>query len=225
MRKNKKNILVIAAHPDDEVLGCGGTIVRHVSQGDNVIVCIVCEGETIRNISQSSGRDILKANKILGVSKTTHLKMPDQKLDTISLVDIISKLENIIYKYKPNIIYTHHGGDINKDHKIVFDATLVATRPFLTYIKSIYTFSTVSSTEWGYPRSFIPDTWVDITKYLEIKLKAMSAYVTEIMEYPHPRSIESLINKAHAEGNQCCMEAAETFMTIRRCIRNDQKVI
>ena len=219
------NILVIAAHPDDEILGCGGTIVKHVTQGDKVITCIVCEGESHRNISQNNGDFTEKAAKILGVSKTILLGFPDQKLDTIPIVNLITKLEEIINVYKPNIIYSHSMCDINMDHKILFEAMLVAARPMAKHIKTIYAFDTSSSTEWGYPRSFIPDTWVDISEYLDTKLKAMECYKTEINKYPHPRSIKALRNKALTAGNQCFMDKAETFMTIRRCIRNTDKHI
>lgn len=218
------NILVIVAHPDDEILGCGGTVAKHVSQGDNVTICIVCEGESHRKISQDKGAFIDGAAKILGVINTIQLKFSDQKLDTIPLVDIVSKLEDVVNQSRPKIVYSHFKGDINKDHQIVFDAMLVATRPMLSYIRSIYAFNTSSSTEWGYPRSFIPDTWIDISEYIDIKLEAMKCYKTEVEEYPHPRSIKALRNKATAEGNQCLMEKAETFMTIRRCIRSNDRL-
>ena len=163
----KNDILVIAAHPDDEVLGCGGTIAKHASQGDNVTVCIVCEGESHRKIIQDDWGFIDKAARILGVLNTIQLKFPDQKLDTIPMVDIVSKLEDVVKKCRPKIVYSHFKGDINKDHQIIFDAMLVATRPMMSYIRSIYAFDTSSSTEWGYPRLFIPDTWVDISEYIQ----------------------------------------------------------
>jgi len=220
-----KNILVVAAHPDDELLGCGGTLAKHKSQGDIITSCIVCEGESMRGISQNDGKYIQEAASVLGIKNTVHLKMPDQKLDTLPIVDITKKIEKVIEKYKPDVIYTHHHNDVNKDHEIVFNATLVAARPLIDHIKAIYSFYTSSSTEWGYPRDFVPDTWVDISMYLDTKLKAMKCYETELKDYPHPRSLKALKYRAHSEGTKCLMESAEAFMTIRRCIRDDQKII
>ena len=215
-------VLVIAAHPDDEVLGCGGTIALHVKQGDEVWSVIVCEGESLRAINQTDGEihhsEI--AAQVLGVHNLQMLGLLDQKLDQYTLTDIITPIENIVKRFKPNIIYTQYGGDINRDHEILFKAVLVATRPTETYIEEIYAFDTASSTEWAYPRTFIPDTWIDITSTLEQKIEAMNAYKTELRDYPHPRSLLALRNKASAWGNQSCLEAAEVFMTIRRVIHN-----
>jgi LmbE family N-acetylglucosaminyl deacetylase len=220
-----RNILVIAAHPDDELLGCGGTLAKHSANGDVITSCIVCEGESLRGISQNNGQYTEQAASILGIQNTIHLKLPDQKLDTIPIVDVIVKIEKIINSVKPEIIYTHHNNDVNEDHKIVFNATLVAARPLLDYIKAIYSFYTSSSTEWGYPRNFNPDTWVDISNYLNLKLEAMNCYKTELKSYPHPRSLKSLKYNSYHEGSKCLMESAESFMTIRRCIRDDQEII
>lgn len=219
MTKKLNNILIVATHPDDEILGCGGTIAKHVDQGDNVIACIICEGETHRGISQNDGNYTKKAAEILGISEVIHSKLPDQMLDTIPIVNVIAKIEDAVNTFKPAIIYTHHNNDINKDHQIVFESVLVAARPTLSFIKSIYSFDTSSSTEWSYPRTFIPDTWVDISQYLGKKLEAMECYISEIKDYPHPRSLKALENKAISLGNQCLMNAAEGFMTVRKCIR------
>tara|TARA_B110000438_G_C15555582_1_gene538909 strand:+ start:44 stop:697 length:654 start_codon:yes stop_codon:yes gene_type:complete len=216
---NKKTILVVAAHPDDELLGCGGALRKHVVNGDTVIACIICEGESHRNISQKGGEFTDKAADIIGISKVVKHTFPDQKLDTLPLVDIISVIEKLVKQFKPNIVYTHHGGDINKDHKILFEALLVATRPMLEFIEKIYAFETLSSTEWGSPQTFIPDTWIDITDHLDVKLDAMRCYETEVREYPHPRSIKAIKYKAYSRGSEVCMKSAEAFMTIRSCVR------
>lgn len=223
LSNNKKNnVLVIAAHPDDELLGCGGTIALHSQSGDDVTSVIVCEGESLRygDNGVGQGEHIKQAAKVLGVKDVHTLGFLDQKLDTITLTEIITPLEKIIQNTKPNIVYCQYGGDINRDHELLFKAILVATRPTENYIEAIYAFDTASSTEWAYPRSFIPDTWVDITKTLEQKLTAMNCYKSELREYPHPRSLEALKNKAKAWGNQCCLDSAEVFMTIRRVYRN-----
>lgn len=214
-------ILVIAAHPDDELLGCGGTIAKHALNGDEVYTLIVCEGESLRYQGQNIDQSVYikKSGDILGVKKNFHLRFPDQRLDTFSLVDIITPIEKIVRELKPNIIYLQYGGDINRDHKIVFEASLVALRPIETYIEEIYAYYTVGSSDWGYPRLFNPDTWIDISSTMEVKLNAFAEYISELKEYPHPRSLQSLKNLASTTGNQVFMEYAESFVTIRKVIR------
>lgn len=216
-----KRVLVIAAHPDDELLGCGGTVAKHATEGDEVRTIIMCEGESLRykgmNVNQSVA--IEEANKILGVKHVYHLKFPDQKLDTFSLVDIITPIEDIIEEYQPQIVYCQFGGDINRDHQILSEAAMVALRPIVGFIEEFYQFYTVGSTEWAYPKTYHPDTWVDIKDYLDTKLKAFSCYTSEIREWPHPRSLKSLEYLAYYTGSTCCLEAAESFVTIRRVKR------
>jgi LmbE family N-acetylglucosaminyl deacetylase len=223
----KNNVLIIAAHPDDEVLGCGGTIAKHVLNGDNVCVTVVCEGDSHRNLSQKTNEvhHTIKAAKVLGVKDVKMLGFKDQKLDTYPLTEIISPLEKIVNSFCPKIVYCQYGGDVNRDHELLFKALMVAVRPTMKFIESIYAFETSSSTEWAFPRSFIPDTWIDISETLELKLKAMACYETELRDYPHPRSLISLEKKACAWGNQVCIDAAEVFMTVRRIIKNDKTSI
>lgn len=219
-----KRVLVIAAHPDDELLGCGGTIALHTREGDRVTAVIACEGESLRYGKQGVGQHVhtQRAAEKLGVSDTRMLGFPDQRLDTITLTDVISALSKVVGEVRPEVVYCQYGGDINRDHQLLFQALLVATRPTESYIQSIYAFDTASSTEWAYPRSFLPDTWVDISSTLELKLEAMACYETEVRDYPHPRSLEALRNRARAWGNQSFIEAAEVFMTVRRILRNGQ---
>jgi LmbE family N-acetylglucosaminyl deacetylase len=216
-----KRVLVIATHPDDELLGCGGTIARHVAEGDTVQSIIVCEGESLRYKDNSVNQSIYIENAriALGVEKVHALKFPDQRLDTFCLVDIITPIEKIVREFQPQIVYCQYGGDINHDHKVVSEAAQVALRPVESCIEEIYAFYTVGSTEWPFSPTFIPDTWVDIKEYLDKKIEAFSHYKSEIREYPHPRSVKSLENLAYFTGNQCCMEAAEAFMTMRRVVR------
>lgn len=219
-----KSVLVIAAHPDDELLGCGGTIALHTQAGDSVTAVVVCEGESVRygpaGVGQKEHMD--RAAEVLGINTVHHLRFPDQRLDTMTLLEIIQPLERIVQQVQPSLVYCHHGGDINRDHHLLFQATLVAARPVQPFIEAVYAFDTASSTEWGYPRSFVPDTWADITGTLEQKIRAMACYESEVRPYPHPRSLEALRHRARAWGNQHCMDAAEVFVTVRRTLRNGQ---
>lgn len=217
-------MVVIAAHPDDELLGCGGTVALHTCAGDAVTSVIVCEGESLRYGTAGVGQDehIRRAAATLGVRDVRPLRFPDQHLDTITLTDLIAPLERVIAEVQPAIVYCQHGGDINRDHQIVFQAALVATRPTICCIEAVYAFDTASSTEWGFPRGFTADTWVDISATLERKLDAMACYTSEVRPYPHPRSLEALGHRARAWGNQHCLEAAEVFMTVRRTMRRGQ---
>jgi LmbE family N-acetylglucosaminyl deacetylase len=131
-------------------------------------------------------------------------------------------LEQVVRDVRPQIVYCQYGGDINVDHQLLFKALLVATRPTEEFIQAVYAFDTASSTEWAYPRTFVPDTWVDISATLQKKLKAMACYTSELRPYPHPRSLEALENRAKAWGNQSCLAAAEVFMTIRRVMQRGQ---
>ncbi|HEY2804759.1 MAG TPA: PIG-L deacetylase family protein [Gemmatimonadales bacterium] len=217
-------VLVIAAHPDDELLGCGGTVALHARAGDKVTSVIVCEGESLRYGPDGVGQSdhIRRAAATLGVDDVRTLGFPDQRLDTMTLCDIITPLEAVVRDVEPDMVYCQFGGDINRDHQLLFKAALVATRPTAASINTVYAFDTASSTEWAYPRSFTADTWVDISSTLETKLAAMSCYESEVREYPHPRSICALRHRAKAWGNQQLLDAAEVFMTVRRTHRDGQ---
>lgn len=211
-----KRVLVVAAHPDDELLGVGGTAARHAGQGDEVMSVIMCEGESLRykkDMGQKTA--VSQAGEILGVKEIRQIGFPDQRLDSVTLTEIITPLEKISDEFKPNIVYCQYGGDINMDHQLLFQAANVAFRPLDGWIEDVYAFYTASSTEWGFPRTFTPDTWIDITDTLEKKIEAFLSYHSEVRAYPHPRSAKALEHAAHFWGNQCSMEAAEAFMTVR----------
>jgi LmbE family N-acetylglucosaminyl deacetylase len=221
---SKRQVLVIAAHPDDELLGCGGTVALHTRAGDPVTSVIVCEGESLRYGQHGVGQrtHIQEAAQVLGVQDVRLLAFPDQRLDTLTLTDLITPLEKVIREVRPQVVYCQYGGDINRDHHLLFEALLVATRPTEEFIEAVYAFDTASSTEWAYPRTFVPDLWVDIATTLDAKLAAMACYKSEVRDYPHPRSLKALEYRAKAWGAQCCLEAAEVFMTVRRVLRNGQ---
>ncbi len=216
-----KTVLIVAAHPDDELLGAGGTAARHAAAGDQVYSAVMCEGESLRYQKDVGQRKaMVRAAEILGVKRVDSLGFPDQRLDTFTLTELIAPLEKLSEELRPNIVYCQYGGDINRDHQLLFEAANVAFRPLDPWIEEFLTFYTVSSSEWGYPHGFIPDTWVDISAVLEKKIQAFSCYQSEVRAYPHPRSREALRHAAHFFGNQCCMDAAEAFKTVRRLRRD-----
>ena len=219
-----RRVLVIAAHPDDELLGCGGTVALHTEAGDVVTSLIACEGESHRYGPDGVGQAdfIRNAAELLGVCDVRHLRLPDQRLETMPLTEIITPIERVVREIQPQIVYCQFGGDVNQDHELLFKALLVATRPTEPSIEGVYAFDTASSTEWAHPRRFVPDLWVDISTTLERKLAAMACYKSELRDYPHPRSLEALRYRAKAWGNQSCLDAAEVFMTVRRIVRRGQ---
>ncbi|MBP7860910.1 PIG-L family deacetylase [bacterium] len=229
----RNQILIIAAHPDDEILGAGATMAKHAASGDDVYVLIVAQGATSRYSSDSNLNEAedyvsnLKAcaqaaAKALGTNSPNFLGFPDNKLDTVALLDIVQKIEEFINTIRPKIIYTHHGGDLNIDHQIVHRAVLTATRPIPNaFVKSIYTFETVSSTEWSSPQQqqvFIPTRFVNVTQMFEKKLQALAEYKSEMREFPHARSVEAVEALARVRGAASGSAMAEAFAVIRELV-------
>ena len=220
-----QQVLIIAAHPDDEVLGCGGTIARHCKQGDNVTVLIMADGVNSRSVdSQAQNIDERKicahqANSILGVSDLILLSYPDNKMDTVPLLDVVKDIEKVIDKIHPEIIYTHNACDVNIDHRIVNDAVVTACRALPEQsVKQLLFFEIPSSTEWRPPASgyvFQPNWFTDISDTLEIKLEALSAYSEELREFPHPRSLKAVEHLACWRGASTGLIAAEAFELAR----------
>ena len=217
-----KKILVIAPHPDDEVLGCGGTIAKHVKEGDEVYLCIVTKGYTpdwSEEFIKNRPKEIKKSNEILGIEKTYFLNFPTAKLDTIPQKELNDSISNIVKEIKPEIVYAPHEGDLSKEHRLIFEAALVATRPKPgSSVKKILCYETLSETEWGrnlIKKMFIPNVYIDISNTLKEKLKAMKAYKSELKEYPHPRSLEIIKALAKKRGSEAGLKFAEAFMLIR----------
>lgn len=216
-----RTVLIIAAHPDDELLGVGATARRHALEGDSVHALVVCEGVTMRY----SGRDVPQAEQgraaaeILGFASIEMLGLPDQRLDTLSLVEVVTPIEERVRRLRPQVVYTHFGGDLNRDHRLVCEAALVACRPVETCVEALYSFETAGATEWNPPARFAPDYFVDVSETLEEKLRAFACYETEVREYPHPRSLEALRHRAHYWGAVANMRAAEAFVSLRRVWR------
>ena len=223
-----KHILVIAAHPDDEVLGCGGTIARHVKEGDSAHVLFLGDGVSSRgdsdpNLVNTRKKSAVKACEALGAAIVGFEKVPDNMFDTVPLLDIVRVVESAKKELNPKIIYTHHGGDLNVDHRITCQAVLTAFRPQPDEeFYEIRAFETNSSTEWSASAimpPFIPDTFVDISRYLDKLLNAYACYAEEIREEPHARSLEALKIAALRRGREAGLQAAEAFMTLRRIFR------
>jgi LmbE family N-acetylglucosaminyl deacetylase len=221
-----RNILVVAAHCDDEAIGCGGTIARHVAEGDSVSVIFVADGVTSRSfVNKNDLKDRLssahKAKEALGYQKIFHLNFPDNQLDSVPLLNIIKALEDVIEDNIPECIYTHHIGDLNIDHRLTHQAVLTACRPLPgSSVREILTFEVMSSTEWaGYGSSaFEPDVFIDIEPYWLLKQTALSAYLTEIRQPPHSRSMRHLDALSIHRGFSVGLERAEAFRSIRRII-------
>ncbi len=217
-----KKILVVAAHPDDEVLGCGGTMARHADQGDEVHVIFVADGVSSRG-DKNSHKDrcdmAKKAAKLLGAKTPHFLPFPDNQLDSIPLLNIIQAIEPIIAEIKPEIIYTHHDGDLNIDHTLTNKAVITSCRPLpYSTIKSIYGFEVLSSTEWSAPNpanSFMPNFFVGIEETFERKIKALRVYDEEMREFPHARSYQCVEAQAILHGGQNGLMKAESFSLIR----------
>lgn len=218
-----KTVLVVAAHTDDEALGCGGTIARHVAEGDIVYAVFLADGVTSRPDAtpeelEQRNAAAEKAHKILGITKAYMLGFPDNQLDNVPLLDIVQKLEAVFNKVRPEIVYTHHYGDLNVDHRIAHQATLTAARPVPgSSIQQIYTFEVLSSTEWNTPgfNPFIPNVFVDISGHLKTKIMALSAYEDEMRNEPHPRSLINAKRLAELRGSSAGVSAAEGMMAIK----------
>lgn len=217
-------ILVVAAHPDDETLGAGGTIAWHTARGDTVWVCILSEGASSRHDRVEQQLECARrACDVLGVENLVLVGLPDQRLDTLSLLDVITPIEECIDALRPDVVLTHFGGDVNEDHRLVSRATMVATRPVAgSSVRRVCAFEIPSSTDWAPPvpgSVFAPNVYVDISGTLDVKLTAMKAYAdtfrSELRPYPHPRSIEALTAYAQRHGVVSGQLAAEPFMLLR----------
>jgi len=217
-------VLIVAAHPDDEILGCGGIAARHADDGDQVNIIILAEGVTSRKSDSDSTvnqqiRDLQESAKlaadILGCEPPEFVGLPDNRMDGLDLLDIVRSVEDFVHRIEPDLVYTHHASDINIDHRITHQAVVTACRPLPTScVRAIYTFETVSSTEWGHSLSgikFQPLIYIDITKQLPRKLKALGQYTSEMQPFPHARSFKAIEALATLRGSETGFEAAEAF--------------
>lgn len=226
------NVLVVAAHPDDEVIGCGGTIAKHSLRGDPVHISILAEGITSRDRTRTPekhqselsalAQSAHQASEILGATSLSLHDFPDNRLDSCDLLDLVKVVEQAIARHRPEIIYTHHAGDLNIDHRCIHQAVVTAARPIpASSLKTILFFEVVSSTEWQIPGSapaFVPNWFVNISQMLHLKQKALEVYSTEMRPWPHARSISAIEHLARWRGASVGVEAAEAFVVGRHLV-------
>ncbi len=224
-------VVVVAAHPDDEVLGCGGTIARLARAGRPVHILLIADGESSRAPAVgSTAHDVAgrataaeAACTALGCASVTQLGLPDNRLDGVELLDIVQRIEEFMQRHRPSTVFTHHAGDVNVDHRVVHDAVLAACRPQPGHpVEELAFFEVPSSTEWRPPGSapaFQPNWFVDISSTLPARLAAMQCYAAELRPFPHPRSIEAIEALARWRGACAGMPAAEAFVLGRRLSR------
>ena len=224
-------ILTVAAHPDDETLGAGGTIARLTAASHEVHVCILTDGVTARHRHVELQQECaIRACAVLGVSDVVFCGLPDQRLDSLPLLDVITPIEKSIGEIRPDLVLTPFKEDANQDHRIAFQATLVATRPTAdTSVTTVLCYETASSTEWAPPFTgsvFSANLFVDISATLPLKLEAMRAYeqtfAGEMRPFPHPRSYQALKACSQRNGVTAGIAAAEAFMLVRHVQRERQ---
>jgi LmbE family N-acetylglucosaminyl deacetylase len=215
-------VLVLAAHPDDEVLGMGATIALHASRGDEIRIVAVTDGSSTQypgdaETRERKEREALRAAAELGVEDYVHLDLPDMRLDTMAHVELNGIVEEHVRSLSPEVVYTVQP-DVNLDHRVLFDAVAVATRPTPAHpVRRLLTYAPTSSTEWT-PAAvnwFVPNWYVDVTETLERKVAAFAHYETERREYPHPRSERAIRAAASFHGSSCGCDNAEPFVLVR----------
>lgn len=222
----EENILVVAAHPDDEVLGCGATIAKHSGAQSRVWTIVLGQGITSRkNQTGDQQKEALaqlkesamQASRVLGVEKLILKDFPDNKFDSVPMLDIVQAVEEVVEEFKPKIIYSHNPTDVNVDHRLTIEAVEAAVRPATKpYIEKVLSFEIPSSTEWNFTREpFRPNIFVEVTEeQLAMKIKALEAYEQEMRPFPHPRSAEFINSLAKVRGSQGGLNLAESFSLI-----------
>lgn len=221
--------LVIAAHPDDEVLGCGGSIAKWSQKGNDVHILIMAEGATSRDVKRDPkmrDSELLhlkkmgqKSSVILGAKSIEFIDFPDNRMDSVEFLDIVKSIESHIKRVKPSVVVTHHLGDLNIDHQLIHKAVITACRPQPgSKIQKIISFEVSSSTDWqstsnGIP--FLPNYFEDVSEFIDLKLKALKVYKSEMRDWPHSRSIKAIKKLMQLRGSSVGLEAAEAFVLLR----------
>ena len=209
------NVLIFAPHNDDEVLGAGGTMKKHVLQGHTVYGCEITSGAHYRTLQEEARN----AHELLGVKKTWFLNLPVGKLRNMEQAEINARIGEVLAKVKPEIVYLPFIGDMHLDHRETLESALVGLRPIHnSVVKEIYMYETLSETGWNLPqpdRAFIPTVWVDISETFDYKINAMKCFESQMCEYPHPRSVEGIEALAKYRGSTIGVPYAESFMAVR----------
>lgn len=220
-------VLCVAAHPDDEVIGVGGTLAKHAAEGDEVFVLLLGDGEMARyetlTLEAEAGRarrrdDARRVGELLGFESVRILDFWGNQLDKEPFIDVVRAVEDEIQQIRPTVVYTHHFGDLNMDHQLTARAVKTATRPFAdSTVDRVLSFETLSSTEWAMPTAetaFQPTVAVDIEPYLEQKEEALTIYEDEMRDRPHPRTIDSIVQNGLLWGDKFGLHAAEPFVLL-----------
>ncbi len=213
-------VLVIAVHPDDETLGCGGTLLRHKAEGDQIFWLILTTNDVKYSKERNAHRDemVKEAAKLYGFDEVFEAGFPTTKLDTLDVNSLVDQINTVYNKVQPNIIYMNYVNDVHSDHKAAFDAAYTCTRSFRKpFIEKIYMIEALSETEFAPAipsSSFVPNVYVDITPYIEKKLEIMSLYDTEMMQEPYPRSLSSIKALARVRGSRAGVMYAESFQLL-----------
>lgn len=222
------NALVVAAHPDDEALGCAGTIARWAREGVSVHLTFLADGvgartQTDQAAFQERRAAANRAGEIMGANSIHYDDLPDNRLDSVPLLEVTQRVEAVIERYQPDTVLTHHAGDLNIDHRRVHQAVMTACRPQPGHpVRTILCFEVPSSTEWQVPgggEPFVPNWFEDITETLPQKIKMLEAYAMEMREWPHSRSIKAVEHLARWRGATVGIEAAEAFVLARQLDR------
>jgi LmbE family N-acetylglucosaminyl deacetylase len=222
-----RTVVIVVAHSDDEALGCGGAIARHVAQGDSVAVISMTDGvgsreSSTKTASQRRRSAAHESARELGFTWLAEGDFPDNEMDTVPLLEVARFLEQSMGEVTPSLLYTHHAGDLNADHRVVFQALLTACRPQSSAVEcEIRAFEVASSTEWNHHTAgapFTPDLFIGIERFWPRKEAALRAYADEMRAPPHARSVEGLWHLAALRGHQAGLPLAEAFMTIRHIV-------
>lgn len=218
-------MLVVAPHADDEILGVGGTIAKYIDKGYEVYVCVVTSGHPSmfpEDLLTKLRNEALNAHKFLRIKDTFFLDFPAVVLNEIPVNELNSRVLGVINEVQPSMVFIPHYGDMHLDHYIVSQSSMVGLRPIREHkVLEVYSYETLSETEWNIPHTsnaFLPNTWIDISNYLDKKLDAMSLYSTQVKEFPHPRSLEAIKSLAKLRGSTIGVDAAEAFSLIRRIV-------
>lgn len=218
----KNKILVVAAHPDDEILGMGGTLTKMADEGSEISILFLSAGEASRG--KKFANEVLRQNqakqvrKLLKVNSLTFKNFPDNAFDSVALLKITQEVEMVVRKLSPEVVFTHHHGDLNIDHRLTFQAVMTALRPGKSSVRKIYSFEVLSSTEWQVKTTdnvFLPSTYVDIEKHVDKKIELMKIYSREVTSFPFPRSEEGIMTLAKFRGMESGLKFAEAFQLVR----------